>query len=96
MRTIVIPIIESKQSNQARLFQKLPPVAKRLFVVIAKLSQFKESVSIDDIRNLNMFGATRDVENLLYTLESRGFGEVMINGAEIHFTPNKILAQSVL
>jgi hypothetical protein len=96
MRTIRIPIIESKQSNQAKLFRKLPPVAKKLFVVIAKLSQPEGTIAIDDIRNLNMFGATRDIENLLYTLESRGFGEVTINGAETHFTPNKILAQSVL
>jgi len=96
MHTIRIPIIESKQSSQARLFQKLPPVAKKLFVVIAKISQSKPVVSIDDIRNLNVFGATRDIENLLYTLESRGFGEVMINGAETTFTPNEILVQSVL
>jgi hypothetical protein len=96
MRTIRIPIVESKQSAQARLFRKLPPVAKELFVVISKLSQLRDVVSIDDIRNLNMFGATRDIENLLYTLESRGFGEVTINGAETNFTPNKILVQSVL
>jgi len=95
MRTIKIPIVESKQSNQARLFSKLPPVARQLFIVIAKLSHGK-AIAIDDIRNLNTFGATRDIENLLYTLESRGFGEVMINGAEIYFTPNKILVQSVL
>jgi hypothetical protein len=96
MRTFKIPITESKLGSQARLFRKLPPVAKKLFVVIARLSQSSGIISIDDIRNLNMFGATRDIENLLYTLESRGFGEVTINGAEIRFTPNKILAQSVL
>lgn len=96
MRTIRIPIVESKQGTQAKLFNKLSHDAKQLFVVISRMSQPIGSVSIDDIRNLNKFGNTSNIEQLLYTLESRGFGEVKVIGAETYFIPNKVLAASVL
>jgi hypothetical protein len=94
MRTIKIPIVESKLGAQAKLFSKLPFVAKKLFVVIARASD-NGIISLNDIRNLNMFGTTPEIEKLLYTLESRGFGEVKIKGAETYFTGNRILMQSV-
>jgi hypothetical protein len=97
MKIIRIPIVESKQSTQAKLFNRLPFQAKKLFVMIARLSQSdNDSVSLDDIRNLNIFGSTPEIEQLLYTLESRGFGEVKVIGAEINFVGNRILMQSVL
>lgn len=65
--------------------------------MIARLSQSdNDSVSLDDIRNLNIFGSTPEIEQLLYTLESRGFGEVKVIRAEINFVGNRILMQSVL
>jgi alanine-alpha-ketoisovalerate/valine-pyruvate aminotransferase len=96
MRTIRIPIIENKQGTQAKLFNKLSYDAKKLFVVISRMSQPTGSISIDDIRNLNKFGDTSNIEQLLYALESRGFGEVKIIGAETYFIPNRVLAASVL
>jgi hypothetical protein len=97
MKIIRIPIVESKQSTQAKLFNRLPFQAKKLFVMIARLSQSdNDSVSLDDIRNLNIFGSTPEIEQLLYTLESRGFGEVKVIRAEINFVGNRILMQSVL
>jgi hypothetical protein len=95
MKKIIIPIIERKRS-QVELFNKLPDAAKRLFVIIAKMHKDDNSVSLDDIRNLNMFGTTSDIEYLLYALESRGFGEIKVNRAETYFFGNKILMQSVL
>ncbi len=95
MRTIRIPIVESKLGAQAKLFSKLPFAAKKLFVGIAKLSK-DGKISLDDIRNLNMFGTTTEIEQLLYTLESRGFGRVKVVGAETYFVGNKVLMQSVL
>lgn len=97
MRTIRIPIVESKLGTQARLFSKLPFAAKKMFVAIARMTKAgNDPISLDDIRNLDMFGMTQDIERLLYTLESRGFGEVKVSGAEIYFLGNKILMQSVL
>jgi hypothetical protein len=97
MITIRIPIIERKVGAQERLFNKLSQSAQKLFIIIARLSQSaKGGISIDDIRNLNVFGTTKEIEALLYTLEARGFGEVKINGAETYFIANKALMQSVL
>ncbi|MCK9557987.1 MAG: hypothetical protein M0R50_08120 [Candidatus Cloacimonetes bacterium] len=94
MRIIKIPIIESAQSSQAKLFNKLPAAAKRLFNVIVKFGK-SDRVSIDSIRNLNLFGTTQEIEQLLFTLESRGLGDVKIDGAETYFIPNKVFAASV-
>jgi hypothetical protein len=97
MKVIRIPIIESTTSTQGKLFNKLSQTAKELFVVIAKLSQSAGGgISIDRIRNLNMFGTTPEIEALLYTLEARGFGDVEVDGAETYFIGNNILMQSVL
>jgi hypothetical protein len=95
MQIIRIPIIESKQGSQAKLFSKLSYPAKKLFVAISKLNKSTDNISLNDIRNLNMFGTTSEIKQLLYTLESRGFGEVKINGAEIYFIPNKVFAISI-
>ena len=100
MDVIRIPIVESKLSAQAQLFKKLPLAAQKLFIAIARLSQagtrFKDQVPLDDIRNLGIFGTTEEIERLLYTLESRGFGAVKVSGAETYFLGNRILMQSVL
>jgi hypothetical protein len=97
MRKIKIPIIENKRGSQAILFDKLPNSAKKLFVVIARMVESgNDPVSMNNIRNLGEFGTTPEIEQLLYTLESRGFGEVKVNGAETYFLGNKILMQSVL
>ena len=94
MKIIRIPITESKHTAQAKLFNKLPMNAKKLFILIARSG--RDEISIDDIRNTGIFGATFDIEQILYTLESRGFGVVKVKGAEIYFSGNKILMQSVL
>ena len=96
MRRIKIPIVESRRSAQAKLFDKLPDAAKSLFVAVARLAKLDAAVSIDDIRNLGAFGSTPEIEQLLYALESRGFGKVKVVGAETYFIGNKILMQSVL
>lgn len=92
MKVIKIPIIE-RRSTQAQLFDKLPLDAKKLFIIISKLN--KDNISLNDIRNLGMFGDTQAITRLLYTLESRGFGEVKVNGVETNFIPNKVLMLSV-
>jgi hypothetical protein len=93
MPTIRIPIVENRHKSQTKLFDKLPDAAKQLFVAIAKSGR---DLSLNDIRNMGAFGSTSDIEQLLYALESRGFGEVKVNGAEVYFIANKTLIQSVL
>jgi len=96
MPTIRIPIIEGKQI-QAKLFHRLPEAAKKLFVIIARATKASgDPVPLDRIRNTGLFGSTSDIEQLLHTLESRGFGEMEAMGVETYFIPNKTLMQSVL
>lgn len=97
MPTIRIPIVEGRGGNQSKLFHKLPNNAKKLFVMIAKATKASDSsISLNVIRNTGLFGNTSDIEQLLYALESRGFGKVKVIGAEMHFMGNKTLMQSVL
>ena len=96
MPIIKIPLVEGKQ-GQAKLFNRLPDAARKLFVTMAKSTRAGDDpISLDAIRNLGLFGSTADIEQLLHALESRGFGEVKVKGVETYFAGNKTLMQSVL
>ena len=92
-----ILLTEARQLVGASLYKKLSTDAKRLVMLLAvalkrqNLTEF----SVNMIRNTGIFRSTKTIRNLLYELESRNFGDVEVNGAEVTFTVNEPILRSI-
>jgi hypothetical protein len=91
---IRIPINEQIKRARNDLVRKLSALARQLLELFSNV--FKESgrdtFSMNALRNLRI-GRTADVESALFELESRGFGVVRSDRAELSFVANKTMLQ---
>ena len=97
MATRSILLTEARQLVGSSLYKKLSGDAKRLvrLLSVAFAQQKLTRFTVNMIRNTGMFRSTKTIRNLLYELESRDFGDIEVNGAEVTFTVNEPILRSI-
>ena len=91
---IRIPITEQVKRARNDLVRKLSALARQLLGLFSKVfgESGRDTFSMNALRNLRI-GRTADIESALFELESRGFGIVRSDRAELYFVANKTMLQ---
>ena len=87
MTTRSILLTEAKRVVGQSLFKALSNDAKRLLLLLSTTCKERgmSEFSVNMIRNTRLFRSTDKIRSLLYELESRDFGDVRVQGAEMLF-----------